>query len=92
MGTIHTLLTVVSLAIYAIAMLRGVLYIRGQHADGLPAPGWIVPGALFATACVIFLLLALTELVPAATMTTFGLLIFLLGSVMMNIVIGILDR
>lgn len=89
-------LTVLSLVAYGLAIWRGVLYVRRQWRLGLPMPGWVVLGGMFAVVVVLFLSYTLYNRIrgvgPNPTTTTLSLLIYFFGAMVMNGLIPILGR
>lgn len=89
-------LTVLSLMAYGLAIWRGILYVRRQWRLGLPMPGWVVLGGVFAVVVVLFLSYTLYNRIrgvgPNPTTTTLSLLLYFFGAMVMNGLISILGR
>lgn len=69
---------------------------RRQWRLGLPMPGWVVLGGMFAVVVVLFLSYTLYNRIrgvgPNPTTTTLSLLIYFFGAMVMNGLIPILGR
>ena len=85
-----------SLITYLMAIVRGMRYVRRQWRMGLPAPGWVILGGVFAVAIIVFLCYVLVGFWRDAgisdTATTLSLLLYFLGAIVMNGLISILGK